>query len=150
MNATKFLKQDHAEVRALFSELDATQGDERVQGLFDELEELLNAHTQIEEEIFYPAARDVPGLADLVEEALAEHHAVDILCEDLLEIDASDPSFRGKLVALRQTVLHHLEVEETQIFPAFEQGCTGDQLDVLGKELEARKDEILERELEDA
>lgn len=149
MNATKFLRQDHDELRAIFKKLDANPDEDRAQDLYDDLEELLVAHTQIEEELFYPAARDLKGLVDLVEKALAEHGAVDGMCNEIADIEPSDASFRGKVAALRDAVLHHLEEEENKLFPELERQCSQAQLDSLGRELEQRKNEILERETEE-
>lgn len=147
MKATSFLQQDHEEMRDLFAQLGATAESERVQDLFDELEQLLILHTQIEEEIFYPAARSVRGLADRVTDAISQHDAIDGLCDELEEMEPGDVAFRGKLKSLEDAVLHHLDEEENELFPALEKGCTDVQLDELGRRLEARKVELLEEEL---
>jgi hemerythrin superfamily protein len=146
MDATKFLKQDHDELKKLFTRLDATQDEERIEEIYDELERLILAHTQIEEELFYPAARTIAGLDVLIEESLAAHNAVDALCDEIAEAEVGDEAFLGRLEALKDLLLHHIEEEENDLFPRFEQGFDKDQLADLGKRLEARKDEICEKE----
>lgn len=149
MNATKFLKQDHDEVRAIFRRFDANPDDAKAQELYDDLEELLSAHTQIEEELFYPAARDLGGLADKVDDAIAEHNNFDALCNELADLEPGDNTFRNKITELRDAVLHHIEEEENVMFPAVERQCSQNQLDSLGQELERRKDQILQRATEE-
>jgi hemerythrin superfamily protein len=147
MKATEILRQDHDRLKDLFARLGATAEADRLQDLFDELEELLIVHTQIEEELFYPAARAVNGLVELVEEAIAEHDAVDALCDDLAETDVGGPLFHGRLKALEDTLLHHLDEEENQIFPQVERQWSDSQLEDLGQRLEERRTELLEEEL---
>jgi len=150
MDATKFLKQDHDEIKNLFARLEATKDAERMEELYDELEQLILAHTQIEEELFYPAARAVDGLEVLVEECLAAHHALDAVSDEICDAEVGDDAFVGGFQALKDLLLHHIGEEERELFPRFEKGFGKDELAELGKRLAARKDAILARETAEA
>ena len=99
-NAITMLKSDHAAVKRLLRELNAT-GDravkERVR-LANEIERELKTHTQIEEEVFYPAfkaATEKTKAEDMFYEASEEHHLVDILLPALLHADPKSHEFRS-------------------------------------------------------
>lgn len=73
-DAITLLKADHAEVKKCFKAYEKlvkadAEGSER-QVMAEQICMLLSVHAQIEEEIFYPAAREVLGEeVDLVDEA---------------------------------------------------------------------------------
>jgi len=71
----------------------------------------------IEEEIFYPAARDA-GLKDLLNEAEVEHAAAKQLISEIEKMRPSDRLFTAKVTVLGEYIRHHIEEEETKLFPA--------------------------------
>ena len=148
MNATKFLKQQHDEVKGLFKRIQATKDEDRLQELYDDLEQRLIAHTQIEEELFYPVARGLKDCEELVAESIAEHRAVDAICDEIAELDTFDDVFLGKVKALMDTVLHHVQEEEDELFPKVEKELNNNQLDDLGNQLEERYNEIAKEPVE--
>ena len=95
--AVMLLKQDHRTVKQLFAEHDAAgdgaHGEKKRIGekIFDELD----VHTQIEEEIYYPAARDGVGSETdlLVTEAFEEHAvAKRLICSYNVPICGNGPN----------------------------------------------------------
>ena len=78
-DATALLQRDHDEVRGLFKEYDKLADDEadsdERQALAEQICTMLTAHATIEEEIFYPAAREAEVESDLLDEAEVEHAA---------------------------------------------------------------------------
>ena len=90
----------------------------------------LEVHTTLEEELFYPAVKqktDRDG-KDLVAEALEEHHVVTTLMAELKGLDPADERYDAKFKVLMETVTHHIEEEEGEMFP--------EAKEVLGKRLE--------------
>jgi len=61
MDPVKMLKKQHREVEALFKRIGKTREASERRLLMDEISAKLTLHTQLEEEIFYPALRDVPA-----------------------------------------------------------------------------------------
>lgn len=149
-DAIKLLKDDHDEVKALFKQYQKLVDDEadasERQPLAEQICELLTAHTEIEDEIFYPAARAALEEEDLLDEAEVEHAAAKDLIEQLLAMDADDELYDAKVTVLSEQVEHHVEEEEGELFPK----CKKSDMDLvaLGAELQARKDELLGEQIE--
>lgn len=146
-NAIEFLKHDHREVESLFAELEASDDDARKLELGRTICTELLVHTQIEEELFYPAARDaLPGeRRDMIAEATVEHGSLKRL---IAEIDGSGPGeelFDARLKVLKEYVQHHVREEEQELMPAVER--TEVDLDALGTELAERK-QALKQDIE--
>src|SRR4051812_8114342 len=75
-SAIELLKQDHREVEEMFEEYEDIRegGDEATkEQLAQNICAALKVHTQLEEQIFYPAAREATGDNDLLDEAMVEH-----------------------------------------------------------------------------
>ena len=120
MHITEKLHKDHEKVDRLFSKLlDTTSGAEKTRtDLFAKLREELEAHTEFEENVFYPAVRgDSNDAEELVDVAEEEHAQVDKLLEELSGMDATSDEFLDRLKLLKQAVQEHVEREEGDIFP---------------------------------
>ena len=148
-DAIELLKQDHATVKELFAEFkkfqeEETEGvDELKQDLMDEVCKALKVHTQIEEEIFYPAVREaLPDEDDLMNEAQVEHNSAKELITLLEGMDATDPMYPATFTVLCEYVMHHAKEEEDEMFPAAKKAKV--DLEALGEEIMARKEELTE------
>ena len=144
-DAIKLLTTDHAEVKALFKQYEklakaGAPADER-QALAQEICDMLKVHTQIEEEIFYPAARAVLDEQDLVDEADVEHASAKELIGQIESGDAADDHYDAKVKVLGEYIDHHVGEEEKELFPEVRKAGL-DVVDV-GEQLAARKDELL-------
>jgi hemerythrin superfamily protein len=138
VKATQLLKTDHATVKTLFSRFRRTgeRAEKARQALIDRIATELEIHAQIEEEIFYPAMRQVRKAASLLREAHKEHEQVKKLVAEMQS--AEDDEIAGTVQELRDAVLHHATEEEREMFPlAKELGA--EKLDELGAELRDRK-----------
>src|SRR5215211_1970579 len=85
MDAVKLLKDDHKKVKDLFRQFEKARSADRKKKIAEEAMNELTVHAEIEEEIFYPAAKakaDKEGKA-LVAEAVEEHHVVKVLIGEL-------------------------------------------------------------------
>ena len=145
-DAITLLTDDHEEVRQLFEQYqefaeDAAADDEAKRTLAEEICTMLTVHATIEEEIFYPAARDALDDDSLLNEAEVEHQAAKDLIEQIQNSDPGDPLYDAQVKVLGEYVNHHVEEEEGQLFPLVQQ--TDIDLDALGEELSARQEELL-------
>ncbi len=149
MDAIKFLKADHVEMRGLLSALESTtsRGVKKRQQLIAEIEAKLKAHTTIEEEIFYPAFHEARQKSDddkMYFEALEEHRAAgDLVLPDLLGTDPASEQFSGRAKVLKELVEHHAGEEEKEMFPRARKLLSREELAELGERLDARKEELL-------
>lgn len=139
-DAIKLLKADHKEVRTLFEKFDQTEDEARKQELARKICHALTVHTQIEEEIFYPAARQADIDEDLLDEATVEHASAKDLIEQISQMTAADPLFDAKVTVLGEYVNHHVEEEESELFPECRE--SGMDLKAIGEKLAARKAEL--------
>src|SRR5437868_13169948 len=116
----QLLKQDHRTVKELFAEYARLDDGDGVQKdrLWQQINEELTIHAEIEERLFYPAVREVKTdeAEDLINEAVEEHRIVKTLLEEMSGLSAGDDPFDAKMKVLRETVLHHAEEEEKEIF----------------------------------
>jgi hypothetical protein len=100
-------------------------------------------HAQIEEEIFYPAAYealDEDG-NDLLDDAEVEHATCKALIAEIEAMKVGEPLLDAKVKVLGEYVKHHVEEEETELFPE----CKDAKMDLkaLGEQLAIRKKELM-------
>ena len=141
MDAIKLMKDDHEKVKKLLKELEDTT--ERAlktrEKLFLELKEALKPHEAMEEEIFYPTLRQKLKDDDIVLEGYEEHHAVDVLLEELEAVPFGDETWGPKMKVIQENIEHHIEEEEGPMFKQARQSLDKAALEELGSRMEERK-----------
>jgi hemerythrin superfamily protein len=140
-SAITLLKQDHREVEEFFEEYEELEDDNAKAQLAEKICLALKVHTQIEEEIFYPAARKATGDNDLLDEALVEHAGAKHLISEIEAMEVGDDLYDAKITVLGEQIKHHVKEEEEELFPEVERSDM--DLKALGKELEDRKMELM-------
>jgi hemerythrin-like domain-containing protein len=149
MDATRLLTEDHQKVRKLLEQLAETtsRGAKTRAELLKKIAMELKVHTQIEEEIFYPAFKQACSDAKddrLYFEALEEHRAAgELVLPDLQGTDVSSEKFGGRAKVLKELVSHHADEEEKDMFSRARKVFSKDDLAELGERLAARKQELL-------
>ena len=138
MKATDLLKKQHKSVKALFKQVEKTEDGRRRRQLMEQIAGELKIHTRIEEEIFYPAAREIgtSKAEELVDESFEEHHVVDLVLAELPQVDPEDERFAAKMTVLSELVLHHAEEEESELFPLCEKKLGRERLQQLGQQMQ--------------
>ncbi len=139
MDAINLLMQDHQKVDGLFQQF--TQGGTHYQfeQLFEQLRADLTLHTQIEENIFYPAVAKYPELADMVKEAYQEHAGVKKELEQIAGLDNTTTTWSDAMQKLMTDVKHHVAEEENEMFPKLREVMTQQHLEDLGQQLQDAK-----------
>jgi hemerythrin superfamily protein len=145
MDATKLLKSQHAEVKALFKKYESAKSSGQKQALFDQIADALAGHCTIEEKIFYPSVYIGP-LEDALEEAVEEHLAAKRVIADLLGMKPSDDQFDAKMTVLKEEIEHHVEEEEGSLFPKVEKKFPAEELSAMGDQMKALFDELQQGE----
>jgi hypothetical protein len=140
-DAIKLLKDDHREVKAWFKEYEKLEDDGEKQALANKICLALTVHTQIEEEIFYPAARGEIDDDDLLDEAEVEHASAKQLIAEIQGMKVGDRLFDAKVTVLGEYIDHHVEEEESEMFP--ESRDSDLDLKTLGIQLAERKAELM-------
>jgi len=139
MDALELLKQDHRKVGELFKEVEATEDIEEHRQLFEQIRTELETHTHIEETVIYPAFEENDELKDLTLEAYEEHKQMKTLIREIAALSDGSERFDAKLTVLGENVEHHVNEEETELFPKVKNVFDRGQLEQLGQELEAAK-----------
>ena len=141
-DAIDLLTADHTAVKALFDRYKKLGDDayaakeELALKICDEL----TVHTIIEEEIFYPAARETIEDADLMDEADVEHAGAKELIAQIRQMEPRESHYDAKVTVLGEQIDHHVKEEQGEMFPKVKKS----KLDTkaLGAEMAARKDEL--------
>jgi hemerythrin superfamily protein len=140
-DAVTMLKADHKKVSGLFAEFEKARASTRKKALVSQICSELTVHTQLEEEIFYPAAKAALRDHELVPEATVEHATVKDLIAQVKGIEPNGEEYDAKIKVLSEYVKHHVKEEHTEMFPK----AKGTKLDMLalGARMAARKEELL-------
>lgn len=146
-NAIDLLKHDHETVKKLLNQLvDTTPRAEKTRSeLLEKIEEELAIHTQIEEEIFYPAFKKANGKEHekMYFEATEEHRAVEkLVLPDLKKTEPGSEKFSGRAKVLKELIEHHAGEEEEEMFAEAEKTLSSEELEELGKRMKQRKREL--------
>lgn len=141
MNAIDLLKDDHARVKSILSELsDSTErGIKKRTELLAKLEMEVTIHTQLEEKILYPAFKAEGGKEQdvLYFEAKEEHRTVDsLVLPDLKKTDPGTLEFSGRVKVVKELLEHHIEEEEKEMFPQAKKLLGKAKLEELGAQME--------------
>lgn len=139
--ALKLLKQDHRAVAEALEEFESAGRDEK-QAIARRICRMLTVHSQIEEELLYPQARDALRADDshLVAEACVEHASLKDLIRQIEDREQVDEQYEAKVRVLGEYVEHHVGEEENELFPRLERSSL--DLQSLGERLEERKREL--------
>jgi hemerythrin superfamily protein len=145
MNAFTLLKADHKKVAGILEKLDSTteRGVKTREELFTQLKTELDAHTCIEETIFYPALEEADETRDLILEAFEEHRLVKQLLSELEKMSKDQEEWTAKFTVLKENIEHHVEEEEGELFPKARKVLSEEQAETLGTRLEAAKNKEL-------
>ena len=140
-DAIQLLRADHRKVQDLFDQFEKARGDDRKAELAQEICSELKVHAQIEEEIFYPAAREALKEQDLIDEAAVEHASAKELIAQIEQSHAGDELFDAKVTVLGEYIKHHVKEEHNELFPKLKK--TKLDLKALGEQLAERKEALM-------
>jgi hemerythrin superfamily protein len=136
------LTRDHREVDALFHRFEATgpRAQKERADLVGRIIEALSVHAALEETVFYPAVRaELEEQNDQVLEALEEHHVVKWTLSELEDLGPDDERYAAKVTVLIESVRHHVDEEEHELFPRLRKALGASRLRELGAELAVSK-----------
>jgi hypothetical protein len=142
-DAIKLLKTDHEEVEKLFDKYEKSHKkmtSSQKKSIADEICRMLTVHTQIEEEIFYPACR---GKVDdeLVPEAVVEHQSAKDLIAKIASGKPGNEEYDAWVMVLGEYIKHHVKEEHTELFPQARKADL--DLKALGQEMAERKESLM-------
>ena len=140
-DAVELLRADHRKVQDLFDQFEKARSDDRKAELAREICAELKVHAQIEEEIFYPAAREALKKQDLIDEAAVEHATAKDLIAKIEQGGPGQELFDAKVTVLGEYIQHHVKEEQNEIFPKVKKAKL--DLKALGQQLAERKEALM-------
>lgn len=141
-DAIALLKADHRKVAEWFKAFEDTSSGTRKAKLATQICNALKVHTQIEEEIFYPAFIEATQDKDLHHEAVVEHDGAKKLIAQIVASSPKDDYFDAKVKVLSEMIKHHVKEEEQPGGMFAEARKSEMDLVDLGKQMKARQREL--------
>ncbi len=139
VDAVEFLTAQHREVDQLWSQLQLSHqnGSSDQVRLAEEIVTRLSQHDAIETQLLYPELRDNAGDQgkQFSDHSLGEHQQVRELLTEVDGKDITDESVFSTMADCIETVKHHVEEEEQEIFPLLRSHCDEQRLMELGERM---------------
>jgi len=137
MTAIDILKKDHRKVDDLFTQIESDGADRKE--IFGQIYNELTLHSQAEETFFYPELELSSETSGDVQHSYKEHQQVKDMLEDLASSDPNAAVWMTRLNELKESVQHHVQEEEDELFPKSEQVLGQQKLDEIGRKIEQLK-----------
>jgi hypothetical protein len=139
------LKADHKKVKKAFKDfekLDPHEDPEACRSLVEQTLAEIEVHAELEEQLFYPAARGAVKEEELIDEAEVEHMTAKVLIEQLKGMQPEDEKFAATFKVLGEYINHHVQEEEGEIFKQLTAG--GAEWDTVLEEMQAQREQLME------
>ena len=140
-DAIALLKADHRKVQQLFDQFEKSRSASTRLSLARQICTELKVHTEIEEEIFYPAARAAINNNALLDEAAIEHQSAKELSAQIQAGSSDEEMWSARVKVLGEYVRHHIREEQNKLFPEVHNSRL--DLNALGQQLQARKQALM-------
>jgi hemerythrin-like domain-containing protein len=139
-DALGLLHRDHKLVDELFNEF-AQAAQQQLDPMARRICKLLRIHAQIEEELFYPAARKALPENTWIDDAEREHAAAKGMISRIESMTSDNSTFKTTMSELAEIVRSHVAEEEGDLFPRLE-----GKLDLvsIGIALAERRDTLMD------
>ena len=142
-DAIALLKADHKQVKTWFGQFEKSRSDKVRQRLASDICKALTVHTEIEEEIFYPAFLAATKDKDMHHEAVIEHDGAKKLIAEIEQSSPADDYFSSKVHVLSEMIKHHVKEEEQPGGMFAEAKHSKMNLEALGTQMSERKAELM-------
>lgn len=140
-DALSLLRRDHRLAEELFAEF-VRSAPQQLDPLARRICKMLRVHTQIEEELFYPAVGRALTDQTLLQNSVHEHAQAKESIVRIESMTSESPAFRDEVATLAARVTEHVGKEEQELFPKV--GASRVDLTALGIALAERRDTLLD------
>lgn len=139
------IKEEHQRFRELFDRAESAEGDALI-GISGEIGARLLIHMEIEEDILYPALKEVINVEE-VDEGIVEHQVARNLILDITRMTGREEMFKSKVHVLGEETMHHIDEEDSKLFEGAKEAWKQGRIDLveLGQQLSARCKELYDR-----
>lgn len=140
------LKREHEEVKNLLEKAEKTadEAEQAREDLVLKIKETLLPHAKAEEKSFYKRLKKTDDdAAELMEEAQDEHEEAEALLRELENTEPTSEQWMSTLKKLKESVLHHVEEEESGVFDKAEDSLTQQELEEILVEYQEERESVL-------
>jgi hemerythrin superfamily protein len=136
---TDMIRFDHSHVMVTFHQYTKDKPAAVKKALAETICTAVDIHAKLEEEIFYPAVRQITTDEHVMQKSAPEHDEMRTIIAMLRRTDAKDPDHDRLMLELMRLVIHHVADEETVLLPQAEALLDKDRLSELGAEMTRRR-----------
>ncbi|QNE06166.1 hemerythrin domain-containing protein [Croceicoccus marinus] len=139
------LIEDHDKHRELLKQMSKTEGDsDERRDLLERFTKEVKSHAAAEEMALYSTMLRKPPTNDETRHSVAEHHEIEEMLNDLAATDMSSSAWKTKFDKLEHRYTHHIDEEEEENFPDYEQYLTDADKEHMREVFDRRKAEECE------
>jgi hemerythrin-like domain-containing protein len=138
MDIYEHLKQEHDQAKQLMEQL-KEKPDKRK---FNELEQMLEKHIGAEEKVVYKAFDQHSELHMNVLEAREEHRVAKRVLREVSKLEPRDEKWQAKFKVLKELIEHHVEEEESSVFPKAQKMIDGKKAQELNEKYEKAEERM--------
>jgi len=139
------LKADHKKVKQAlkdFEKIDPEEDPQACQALVEQTLAEIEVHAELEEQLFYPAARGAIDDEELIDEAEVEHMTAKVLIGQLKGMGPEDEKYAATFKVLGEYLKHHIEEEEGEMFRKLSQ--SGAEWDTVLEEMQTQREQLMQ------
>jgi len=139
-DAIDILLEDHRQIEALMNQIAQTSASyptQRAQ-LLQQLADLLTVHNATEENLIYPAIRNIANLPSDATTLYQQQDQAKVFVFELDQLSKSDPDWGSRFSTLQNAVLAHVAQEENTDFPSLRRAAGPQLVELTTKVLQLR------------
>lgn len=145
MEIYQILRKDHKKLKELANIITGTteRADQKRERLFHELKVELEAHSRLEEELFYEELKRKEKSRHATLKAIEEHLVITLLLNELDKLPCNTEQWTAKFGVLKENLFRHIDVEEGELFKLARAIFKEAKAEELGNTMAYRKEEML-------
>ncbi len=139
------LTKEHQEVKELLEKIrEAGDGaSAKRDEMFGKLKKELKGHMKGEEHALYPALKEKSEARSDAFESIEEHHVAEMVLNELDRMKTREERWMAKLTVFKELIEHHVEEEESNLFPTAGKLLSEDQLQGILKKYQDEKQKVM-------
>lgn len=142
-SVTDMIRFDHSHVTMTFHQYVVTKRTSVKKALAETICDALEIHAALEEEVFYPALRQLGLGGSVIVKSVPEHDEMRELMQRIRSGEPESPRYDQLVNDLMRHVLHHVADEEAVLLPEAERMFSATRLSELGIQMSKRRLELL-------
>jgi len=136
MKIQDLIRMDHTKADTLFMEIQNSSDAAKIQEYFGQLYKDLLAHSEAEEQVYYPALR---SYYNKTQDLYNEQAELKQMLDQIRALSPSAPEFKDRVKEVHKLVMHHKSQEENDTFPIVRDNFSAEQQKQLATQFKQAK-----------